>query len=97
MPYRQGDAFAPGLHILPPVPADIEITLRHLPDLDLGQEISHTISGRANEFGYFQPAADTAIHLDSPGEFRVDMSATYEEPDGSLWGALSPGAAWWKA
>ena len=92
MPYRQGDAFAPGLHILPPVPADIEITLRHLPDSDPGQEISHTISGRANEFGYFQPAADTAIHLDSPGEFRVDMSATYEEPDGSLWaGAVTRG------
>jgi hypothetical protein len=91
MPYRQGDAFAPGLHVFPPVPADIKITLRHLPNSDPALEISHTVSGQANVFGYFQPSASTEIRMENPGEFRVDMTATYEEPDGDLW----VGAATW--
>jgi hypothetical protein len=84
-PYKQGDAFAPGLHIFPPVPADVEIRLVHMPFSDPGQAQATAIPGRANRFGYFQPPAGTEIRFESPGEFRVDVSAEYMAPDGTLW------------
>jgi hypothetical protein len=90
-PYQQGDALAPGLHIYPPAPAHVEIFLRHLPNSDPAQEITHTIIGEANRFGYFQTPLGTEIRLDSPGEFRVDILATYTSPDGDQWA----GAATW--
>jgi len=84
-PYQQGDAFAPGLHIFPPVPAQVEINLVHMPNSDPAQAVTHTISGRANRFGYFQPPKGTDIRFDSPGEFRVDITASYTSPEGDLW------------
>jgi hypothetical protein len=84
-PYEQGDAFAPGLHLFPPVPADVSVELVHLPYSDPAQAITHTITGQANRFGYFQPPAGTEIRLETPGEFRVDIHAQYEAPDGTLW------------
>ncbi|MBN1135255.1 MAG: carboxypeptidase regulatory-like domain-containing protein, partial [Anaerolineae bacterium] len=91
-PYQQGDAFAPGLHVYPPVPAHVEISLRHLPNSDPAQEVTCTILGEANRFGYFQPPAGTEIGLDSPGEFRVDILATYTSAGGDLWaGAVTWG------
>lgn len=91
-PYVQGDAFAPGLHIFPPVPADVRIELTHMPYSDPAQIITATIAGQANRFGYFQPPADIDVPMDLPGEFRVDYSAFYEAPDGTLWaGAMTWG------
>lgn len=84
-PYMQGDAFAPGLHIFPPVPAGIGINLVHMPYSDAGRMVIHTIEGQANRFGYFQPEPGTEIRFQEPGEFRVDISAIYEDPDGTLW------------
>ncbi len=84
-PYEQGDAFAPGLHLFPPVPADVSITLQHLPNSDPAQAITHTITGQANDYGYFQPPSGTEIRLNLPGEFRVDITAVYESPDGTFW------------
>ena len=95
MSYRQGDAFAPGLHIYPQVPAHVEVHLSHLPNSDPADEITHTISGTANRFGYFQPPAGTEIRFDGPGEFRVDIRATYTSPEGDLWaGAVTWGVEW---
>ena len=85
MPYYQGDSFAPGLHINPPVAADVTIQVVHLPFSDPAQAITHTISGRANRFGYFQPEAGAAARFEAPGEFRVDVSAAYVADDGALW------------
>jgi len=91
-PYQQGDAFAPGLHVFPPVPAYVEITVRHLPNSNPAQEIIHTITGEANRFGTFQPAPGDAFRFESPGEFRVDVFATYNDPEGELWaGAVTWG------
>jgi hypothetical protein len=84
-PYEQGDAFAPGLHLFPPVPADVEIRLTQLPNSNPGQAIEDSITGTANRFGYFQPPVGTEIRLVAPGEFRVDIHAEYEAPDGTLW------------
>ncbi|HHS96966.1 MAG TPA: hypothetical protein ENK08_03580, partial [Chloroflexi bacterium] len=84
-PYVVDDAFMPGLHIFPPVPADVTIQLTQIPDSDPTQMITTTITGRANRFGYFQPPAGTEIRLQAPGEFRVDITATYVDADGTLW------------
>jgi hypothetical protein len=56
-----------------------------MPNSDLTGAISTTIAGQANRFGYFQPLTGTEIRFDTPGEFRVDISATYASPDGTLW------------
>ncbi|MFQ5420166.1 MAG: hypothetical protein ACE5EY_07370, partial [Anaerolineae bacterium] len=84
-PYMQADFFAPGLHLFPPVSADVTIQLVQMPFSDPAQAITTTITGQANRFGYFQPPPDTAVPLTAPGEFRVDYTAVYTEPDGSLW------------
>ena len=39
-PYVQGDAFAPGLHVFPPVPATVTIKLTHMPYSDPAQAIT---------------------------------------------------------
>jgi hypothetical protein len=84
-PYEQGDAFAPGLHVFPPVAADVEIKVIHLPNSNPNQAQETILSGTANRFGYFQPPAGTEIRFNSPGEFRVDISAEFEAEDGTLW------------
>lgn len=84
-PYEQGDAFAPGLHIFPPMPADVEISVVHMPLSDPGQKEVTTLTGTANKYGYFQPPPGTEITFDSRGEFRVDISAEYEAQDGTHW------------
>jgi hypothetical protein len=92
MPYMQGDIFAPGLHIYPPFPADVTVRLVQMPFSDPSQAITATITGQANRFGYFQPPEGTAIDLAAPGEFRVDITAVYTDPDGTLWmGAMTWG------
>lgn len=85
MPYVQGDAFAPGLHVFPPVPADVTVTVTHLTNSDPAQTTVKTFSGRANRFGYFQPPLGDDFVFQTPGEFRVDYSASYQHPDGTLW------------
>jgi len=84
-PYEVGDSFAPGLHIFPAVPADVEIRLTHLPASDPDRAIVHVIEGRANRFGVFAPPVGEAFRFNEPGEFRVDIIARYEAPDGTIW------------
>lgn len=92
MPYEQGNAFAPGLHVFPPVPAQVEVRLVHMPYSDPAQAIETVVAGQANRFGYFQPPAGTAITMTAPGEFRVDVTAVYTDPDGTRWqGAVTWG------
>ena len=54
-------------------------------DPALVMEASQT--GTANRFGVYQPVAGTAITMTDPGEFRVDITANYTDPDGILVGA----------
>ncbi|MDT8306279.1 MAG: hypothetical protein RRC07_10105 [Anaerolineae bacterium] len=84
-PYQQGDAFAPGLHLFPPVPAHVTVRLLQLPNSDPGAAMETIVEGQANRFGIFQPPTGTDIRLEEPGEFRVDIAAEYEDPDGTLW------------
>ena len=84
-PYVQGDAFAPGLHVFPPVPAEVSVKLTHMPYSDLAQAFTTIVSGQANKYGYFQPPPRTEIRFEDPGEFRVDINAVYTDTDGTLW------------
>ena len=92
-PYKQGDAFAPGLHVYPPVPAEVTVKLVQMPNSDPARATTRTITGEANRFGYFQPPAGTDIRMGAAGEFRVDYTAVYTAADGTLWmGALTWGS-----
>jgi len=42
------------------------------------------VSGRANRFGYFHPSAGS-IPIGQPGEYRVDVTASYVDDQGQLW------------
>jgi hypothetical protein len=82
-PYEVGDYFAPGLHVYPPVPADVEIVFTHIPNSDPSQALVYVVTGQANRFGYFAP--NDVISITDPGEFRMDMVASYPDQDGTLW------------
>lgn len=84
-PFVQGDAFAPGLHVFPPVPAEVIMRLVQMPYSDPERATETIITGGTNRFGYFQPAAGTVITMSQPGEFRVDFTAVYAAPDDVLW------------
>jgi hypothetical protein len=82
-PFVVGDHFPAGLHVFPPVPAHVTIDLVHMP-YSTGL-ITHTISGQANRFGYFQAPLGNAFRFDDPGEYRVDIRAEYHAPGGEVW------------
>jgi len=84
-PYEVGDSFAPGLHVFPAVPANVEIRLTHLSASDPDRAIVHVIEGQANRFGIFAPPASEAFLFTEPGEFRIDIVARYEAPNGTIW------------
>ena len=92
-PLAVGDAFNPTMQFYPRVPADVTLTLTLYPDSDPAQAITHTISGHANDYGYFSlPNAQYPISLTHPGEYRVDLTAIYTDPDGTLYmGAMTWG------
>jgi hypothetical protein len=59
--------------------------LIHLPLSNPAQAQETIVSGQANKYGYFQPPTGTEIYLNSPGEFRVDISAEYQDQNGTQW------------
>ena len=50
-----------------------------------GEPRFREIEGQANRFGYFQPPPGTAMILADPGEFRVDIVASYADSEGVQW------------
>jgi len=83
-PYQVNDDFAPTVQVYPRVPAHVEATLTLLPNSDTRQAMVRTARGTANAFGYFH-APTGSFTLSQPGEFRVDVTATYTEANGTLW------------
>jgi uncharacterized protein (TIGR03437 family) len=81
-PFEVGDSFNPGLVVSPAAPANIEVRFRLAPNSDPSRMIEKTVTGRANRFGYFQ---SPAIPLDQPGEYRVDIIASFRDESGRLW------------
>jgi hypothetical protein len=82
-PFEVGDVFNPGLVLTPPRPADVAVRVRFAPGSRAADMVVRTFSGRANRFGYFQ-TGEGGLPFDQPGEYRVDVTATYRE-GGRLW------------
>ena len=82
--FEVGDGFNPGLVVSPPVTAEVEIRLQHIPHSDVSQFQERVIRGRTNRFGYFQPAGNSVV-FEQPGEYRVDITARGEDAQGQLW------------
>jgi len=94
-PLAVGDAFNPAIQFSPRVPADVNLTLTLYPDSDPAQVIIHTLSGRANLYGHFAPAYQSThspVTVTHPGEYRLDLTATYTDANGALYvGAMTWG------
>ena len=96
-PFDVGDTFNPALQLSPPVPAEVTWTIIQYPDSDPTRATRQTISGRANPFGYFSSQGMT---FDAPGEYRVDVTASYQDKTGALamgamtWGGIVTTPAW---
>ena len=82
--FEVGDGFNPGLVVSPPVTAEVEVRLQHIPHSDINQLEERVIRGRTNRFGYFQPAGNSFV-FEQPGEYRVDITAQGEDAQGQLW------------
>ena len=82
--FEVGDGFNPGLVVSPPLTAEAEIRVQHVPHSDISQLQERVIRGRTNRFGYFQPAGNSVV-FEQPGEYRVDITAWGEDAQGQLW------------
>ena len=82
--FEVGDGFNPGLVVSPPITAEVEVRIQHMPHSDVSQLQERVIRGRTNRFGYFQPAGNSVI-FEQPGEYRVDITARGEDAQGQLW------------
>ena len=82
--FEVGDGFNPGLVVSPPVTAEVEVWVQHVPYSDITQLQERVIRGRTNRFGYFQPAGNSVV-FEQPGEYRVDMTARGRDAQGQLW------------
>ncbi len=82
--FEVGDGFNPGLVVSPPITADVEVRLQHIPHSDISQLEERVVRGRTNRFGYFQPTGNSVV-FDQPGEYRVDITAQGRDAQGELW------------
>ena len=82
--FEVGDGFNPGLVVSPPVTAEVEVRIQHIPRSDVSQLEEQVIRGQTNRFGYFQPAGNSVV-FEQPGEYRVDITARGEDDQGQLW------------
>ncbi len=83
-PLTAGDAFNPAMQLYPPLPAQVSLTVTHYPASNPNFTEIYTVTGQANDFGYFNPGGPPII-LDSPGEFRVDLQAIYTDTTGQIY------------
>jgi hypothetical protein len=83
-PLEAGDTLSAGVVISPAVAADVEVRLRLAPGSRADDMIERVIRGRANRFGYFKPLGG-GFTLDQPGEYRIDVTATFRDETGALW------------
>jgi hypothetical protein len=92
-PFEVGNVFNASALLLPSVAADVTVRLRVFP-VDGGPVIETSVSGRANDYGYFFPAdADLAAWtFTTAGEYTVEYEARYTDANGKLWAASARGA-----
>lgn len=85
-PFEVGDAFYPGVHLLPGYAADVTVTL-HLYPLDGSDVVEQKFSGQANKHGHFAPADGAHFRFETPGQYVVDYEARFTDASGKLWAA----------
>ena len=84
MHFEVGDGFNPGLVVSPPMTAEVEVRIQHVPHSDISQLEERVIRGWTNRFGYFQPVGNSVV-FEQPGEYRVDITAAGRDDQGQLW------------
>jgi hypothetical protein len=89
-PFEVGDDVPLSLQVWPNVPVTVQYSVLHV-QAD-GTRKLHEFEGVASEAGRWDGAGE-GLSFDSEGEFRVDIEARYQEPDGDLWvGRLRTGS-----
>ena len=88
--FAVGDGFNPGLVVSPPMTAEVEMRLQHVPHSNISQLEERVIRGRTNRFGYFQPAGNSVV-FEQPGEYRVDITAGQRCPGAAVDGLADLG------
>jgi hypothetical protein len=88
-PFEVGDPLAMGVVVQPSIPAMVTLSFMLVPGN--GTPIRYSISGRANRYGHFQPAA-AAFNMPAPGEYVLDITAEYWDEQGVYWAGASRGA-----
>ena len=93
-PFEVGDVMSPVVHVRPGVPADVQIDLTLFPNSSTKDVLSQTVTGQANPFGYFHPGNDAEqLAITAPGEYVVDITASYTDSSGALWMGALKGAS----
>ena len=82
--FEVGDGFNPGLVVSPPVTAEVEVRVQHVPHSDISQLEERSNPG-ADEPLWVFPTAGNSVVFDQPGEYRVDITARGEDAQGQLW------------
>jgi hypothetical protein len=81
-PLEVGDAINPSVHLWPAVPGDVEVRYRFAPGSRRDLMTERTFRVRANAHGY---AHLDAIPVADPGEYRIDITASFHDSTGRLW------------
>ena len=82
-PLEVGDSLHLGMQVLPPVPADVDVVVRFAPASNPQAVREVRRRGRANRFGYLA-TVDGFFTATEPGEYRVDVAATYRGAGGAV-------------
>ena len=93
-PLWPGVKIHPQVRVLPSMPAEITMTLLHMPDSDPARASTFRFTRKANRWGVFVPdPEETSLLFENPGEYRCDVTAKYVDPDGVWWMASRRGAS----
>jgi len=81
-PLETGNAINPSVQLLPAVPADIEVRYRFAAGSRRDLVTEQTFRVKANAHGY---ARFSAIPVTQPGEYRIDVFATFRDGQRRSW------------
>jgi hypothetical protein len=85
-PMYVGQHYALAATINPPVPADVTATVTFYPATHPQDAVKTVYKGKAQRFGYFYPdPAQKPYVFPEPGEYAVDIFATYTDDEGRVY------------
>ncbi|MHC5079390.1 MAG: hypothetical protein ACYTHN_10245, partial [Planctomycetota bacterium] len=83
LPYQVGQGFHSAVEVVPPVPADITLTIDFYPHSDPARKETFVTKGKGNRLGLF--VAPEKYVFKEPGEYFSRFDAKYKAYDGTLW------------